>query len=157
MAAFRHSARGFDLVQVVVVVALLGMLSAMTWSAFQSPIDASSREYLRQTLWSIDMELRSRASDADIVDVTVFLDDVLGVDSDPTGCPQGGLVPIPTAECACEAQPDPGACDPSTVQNPFRLDRDAAAGTITLERFGRCEQLELDPAARSQGQVSSCN
>lgn len=140
--------RGFDIVQLVIVVALIGMMSAMAWSVFRTPVDEASRSFLRQTLWSIDIELRDRARDADSADVTLFFDEVVGVDGDVEGCPQGGLVPVPQDEC-----------DPEDGQDPFRLmaDAEVVPPTVTLERFGRCEQLELDPHGRELGQVGPCD
>jgi type II secretory pathway pseudopilin PulG len=138
--------RGFDLVQLVVVVALVGMMTAVAWSVFAVPVEETSRAYLRQTLWSVDVELRARAADADTPDVSLFFDQVVGTDLDGDGCPEGGLVPVPQAECG------------PAVEQPFRLVADGTVTppTVRLERFGRCELLELDPGGRTPGQTSPC-
>lgn len=137
--------RGFDLVQLVVVVALLGVLTAVTFAAFISPVEEVSRAYLRNTLVSVDMEVRQRVRAAQTADVGWVVEQVVGTDG-ALGCPQGGVVPIVTSECA-EGRDDDGVW--------LEVDEWDGQVRVVFAHSGRCEQLLVD-ADGGAGTVGPC-
>lgn len=141
--------RGFDVVQLLVVVALLGVLAAVAFSAFVQPVEDVSRSYLRQSLTSVDVELRQRARAGQSTDVTVWFDQVVGVPGEVAGCPEGGVIAVPSAECGDDV-PD---------GERFWLEAgDSSDGpAVTLVRFGRCERLLVDADGVAAGELVGCD
>jgi prepilin-type N-terminal cleavage/methylation domain-containing protein len=72
---------GYTLVELSIVVLLVGILSAVAWSAVFRPANDARENYIANTLVSVDFDMRSRARDGESVTPAVFF--AAAIDSIP--------------------------------------------------------------------------
>lgn len=57
----RRPRRGFDIIQLAIVMLLIAMLTAVSYRSLSAPAEEARREYLTSTLLSVDQQVRSLA------------------------------------------------------------------------------------------------
>lgn len=134
-AARGERSRGFTLIEVVVVVALVGMLAAVAWSTMVRPARTAQQALVETTLRTIAMEARQQARQSDGGRPADYLEAVVAQQ------------PVPEQE---RALPDD---DPSR----FRLVADPDQGTVTMVRFGRCSVLTVPASTAAEETVTECD
>lgn len=126
--------RALTLIEVLVVLVLVGVLTAVVWSALARPTADAQREMVETTLRSIAMEARQQARQSEGAPPAVFLEGAVA------------QVPVPVAELGGDDD-----------VNRFRLAADESSGTVTMVRYGRCAVMVLGERVDDPERIEECD